>query len=107
MMGMLVLQDVEVSLIMGCLPFLADHAPRHVLHSQAPVRKLHSVPHQVTGHVQYLFLLRVSDILVLVVIICLVYERSPYVLGAHRIRNFKPDRTGSDQDEKIRLAGLD
>ena len=48
MMGMLVLQDVEVSLIMGCLPLLAEHAPHHMLHSHAPVRKLLASPNQVT-----------------------------------------------------------
>ncbi|KAL5247141.1 hypothetical protein ACHWQZ_G019112 [Mnemiopsis leidyi] len=69
MMGMLVLQDVEVSLIMGCLPFLAEHAPHHnLLHTNSPVRKLQALqsqdPDQDRGTVIFVFLFGLLSILI-------------------------------------------
>ena len=51
MLGMLVLQDIEVSVIVGCLPLLAGHDTSHqssVVKSSTPVRKLMSVSAEVS-----------------------------------------------------------
>ena len=52
MIGMLVLQDIEVSVIVGCLPLLAGHDASHhsVTERSTPVRKLLNLSPEVCSY---------------------------------------------------------